>query len=211
MRILTIIIIVFVIIHSVKAAIVDLSNYAADGLLSDGEYAEQVTVTEYSYLQVRDNGGAYKITVENNGLLDIFSTSLPLSSSNDKGVWSILLTNSSTLNFSGGATNLITTKKDSMAYLSGGQINLIASQQVVTDKEHIIIDCKPNWIWKRNSFNEIKGIVGYWHDDAAFDITFLDQTNFGYNPVYENVKVIPEPGTLVLLSLGGLFLKRRRQ
>ncbi len=180
-----------------------------DGYLTSGEYISQGEIYNKNTLIVQ-GGSANRLTANDYARLDVLSTSLPLSSSLDKGVWSIYMNDSSTLNFSGGATNLITTKKNSMVYLSGGQINLIASQQVMTDKEHIIIDCKPNWIWKRNSFNEIKGIVGYWHDGAAFDITFLDQTNFGYNPVYENVKVIPEPGTIALLSLGGLFLKRRR-
>ncbi|MBN2065136.1 MAG: PEP-CTERM sorting domain-containing protein [Sedimentisphaerales bacterium] len=178
-----------------------------DGKLTAGEYGFSVEIGDKNSLVV-DGGGSNSITMNNYSHLDVLSSSLPLSSGT-KGVWTIYMNDYSTLNFSGGATNLITTKKNSMAYLSGGQINLIASQQVVTDKEHIIIDCKPNWIWKRNSYNEIKGIVGYWHDGAAFDITFLDQTNFGYNPVYENVKVIPEPGTLALLSLGSLFLKRR--
>ncbi len=185
-------------------------GYALDGRLTKGEYAEDVILTERSVLNV-SGGGAYNIEANDYSYINIESTSLPLSSDNSKGVWRITLSGYSNLNFSGGATNSIYTGGKSTTLLSGGQINFLYSQQRITDGKHITIDCKDNWLWKYNSNNQIKGIVGYWHNGTPFDITFIDDSSNYFPATWKNVEVIPEPATLALLTLGGVLINKRRR
>ncbi len=193
-----------------SGAIID-SDVANDGYLVAGEYEYgDVQVTENSVLTV-NGGGAFGVLAKNYSHIEIKSTSLPLSGDiNGGGVWSIYMNDYSTLNFSGGATNLITTKKNSMVYLSGGQIKLIASQQKVTpNNEHIIIDCREhNWLWENG---QKSGISGKWWDGTEFTINFIDD-DFGFFPAtFNNIKVLPEPASMLLLGLGGVLIKKRRR
>ncbi len=185
----------------------DPFGYALDGYLTNGEYAEDIILTENSVLTVSGNGGAYSIEAKDYSKLIVESTSTPASSSFDKGVWSILLTNSSTLNFSGGATNIIAMKKNATALLTGGQINNISSYQVVNDNPHITIVCQKDYrLAYENNIPKI--LYGNWLDGTPFEINFININ--GLEPVFDNVKIIPEPASMLLLGLGGIFLKRRR-
>ncbi len=187
-------------------------DVANDGFLVAGDYEYgDVQVTENSVLTV-DGGGAGGIIANNYSHIEIISTSLPLSDGiNGGGVWSILINDSSTLNFSGGATNIITTKKNSVVYLFGGQINLLASQQRITEGTHIKIYCNEVWDWKYNSFGEKKGIFGTWWDGTPFDITFIDDSSNYFPATWKNIEVItPEPGTITLLGFGSYLVRKRR-
>ena len=51
-------------------------------------------------------------------------------------------------------------------------------------------------------------LTGTWFDDSTFSI-YLDDVD-GYDPVFENIFFTPEPATLLLITVGGLLLRRRK-
>ncbi len=184
-----------------------------DGCLSTGEYIPHGQVYNSDILLV-NGGNAHQITMNNTSTLIVNSTSLPLSSTANNGIWSIIIWDNSSLHFSGGASNTIYLSDDATALIDGGLVNYIFSSQIVQLDEygnystHITIDCQDDWEWIRDSGDNIVGISGSWWDDTSFNIDFINSDN--YEPTYMNIKVIPEPASLLLLSAGSLLLKRRR-
>ncbi|MBN2842083.1 MAG: PEP-CTERM sorting domain-containing protein, partial [Sedimentisphaerales bacterium] len=151
--------------------------------------------------------GADSITMKDSSHLEILSTSLPLNSTS-KGVWSIDLSDNSSLTFSGGATNEIVIGRNATALLTGGQINNIRSLQTVTGGPHIVIDCQQGWsLAYQNNIPKI--LYGTWHDGKAFAINFINDSDFP--PVFDNIKIIPEPASMLLLGLGGVLINKRRR
>ncbi len=119
------------------------------------------------------------------------------------------MNNYSSLIFSGGETNDISVYNNSTVLLTGGKINNLASYQSVNGNPHITIECLKGWSVAYN--NGIPKIMyGNWADGTPFEINFINNKYF--KPVFENMNIVivPEPGAIALLSLGGLILKRRR-
>ncbi len=177
-----------------------------DDKLTAGEYGFFVEIGNHNSLIV-DGGGSNSITMNDNSHLEVLSTSLPLSSGT-KGVWSIYMNDYSTLNFSGGASNIIAMKKNATALLTGGQINNISSYQVVNDNPHITIVCQKDYrLAYENNIPKI--LYGNWLDGTPFEINFININ--GLEPVFDNVKIIPEPASMLLLGLGGVLINKRRR
>lgn len=178
-----------------------------DGFITAGEYEYAVTWRSFDTPLIVNGGGADEISVRDYGRLIVQSTSKPLSLYNPVGgVYDIVLYNSSQLLFSGGLTELITIRTDTATtILKGGTINLIKSMQYVTT-DNIFIYAQDDWSWINN--DPLVGIQGKWIDGSSFSVEFINAT--GYQPVWQNIKVIPEPATLLLLGLGGLLLHRKR-
>ncbi len=184
----------------------------SDGLIGPGEYEGGVEWD--SGLLVVDGGGAYRIEVLSPARLEVRSTSLPDKNWFNGGIQDIVLYGKAHLDYYGGLTQELTVRGSAISNLYGGRIDYITSRQFVNwidgqpQGQHINIYCNPGWSWTYEN-NVIRGIIGQWRDGSALNIRFLNDPD--YDPVWSNVNVIiPEPATMLLLSLGGLMLRCKR-
>ncbi len=190
------------------ASISDSHEYANDGLLSIGEYGGNIKVKENSILTV-NGGGASDINLFDNASLTVISTSEPFVDYQSGISW-ITPSDNSSVTISGGIVNYVYLGKNSTVLLNGGQVNFIRSIQKPDLGKTITIDCKNNWSWIGEK-NNYTGIIGEWHNGEDFYISFLNDTiQNKYPDTWTHVEVVPEPASMILLGLGGLFLKKRR-
>ena len=183
---------------------------ADDGFITTGEYSLlSITWRSYDPPLIVDGGGANEISVRDNGRLIVKSTATPLQMYGPGGVYDILLYHTSQLLYLDGVTEYIRVGQNTTAVLKGGSINYIKTMRyAVPDNENVIIYARDGWSWIDN--DPLKGIQGNWFDSGLpFSIKFIN--DFDYGPVWQNVKVVPEPATLAMFGMGGLLLHKRKR
>jgi len=174
-------------------------------------YFEVITLPGYSTL-LMTGGGAYSLYLQDYNYAIIQGTS-PLVE-NYGGIWELGMWDDAQLDFSGGEVHEFDISSGARAVFSGGRIDEIRSTQHVEDipvgdppvgvpDPHIEIFCRDHeWDEPTNI------LTGTWFDDSTFDIQLVNVT--GYDPVIDNIFFTPEPATLLLITIGGLLLRRRK-
>ncbi len=127
-----------------------------------------------------------------------------------KEIYSILAGTSSTLNIYGGTIREIETQNSNTTTIKGGDIGtLICSQDVHEDGPGgAVIPMTTLYVLDGWSYNDTSMILtGQWQNSTAFEIQLEDK--YGIS-TYDNLNIIPEPCSLVLLGLASLALRRRK-
>ena len=129
------------------------------------------------------------------------------------GVENVILNGNSSLEFQGGEMITLDMRYEAHALLRGGQIDFINSYQ----RPRNPID-PPGTAWDKHIEMIVKEyehsrstnmLTGLWEDDTVFSIQLVDQD--GFHPAISNIEftIVPEPATLFMLGLGGVFLRKR--
>ncbi len=158
-------------------------------------------------------GGADEIDAHNHSIIEVENTAhLQIDVG---GIETITLDDYSQLFFDGGEMNSLYIEDYSTATLSGGSINKIFSYQDAyspnqVHQPHIEIICRE---YDDSVANLITGVWDVDNDgDGSYDTFSIELKNqSGYDPVIDNIKftIVPEPCSLMLLSLGGLILRKK--
>ncbi len=116
------------------------------------------------------------------------------------------------LNFYGGEVHEIGLGANGTAVLSGGRIDHLTTSQSIWKwvgqpaelvwNPHVTMVCSTH-----NYDTATKLLTGTWLDGTAFRIQLIDSA--GYAATIDNIRFVPEPGTMLLLGLGGLLLRRK--
>ena len=184
-----------------------LAGYS-DGWITAGEYEGHVRWTSNTQPLIVDGGGAASIEMRNYSQLEVRSTSTPLGLLVG-GIQYIFLDDNSHLDYYSGETFNLDVVDNATADLYGGRIDIISSLQHATTK-HINIYALPGWSWLDD--DPLKGIQGQWWNGETFRIEFVNETYWPWlaDPVWMNINVIvPEPATLLLMTLGCILIRKR--
>jgi hypothetical protein len=157
-------------------------------------------------------GGVGLLTLEDNSSAIVKGTSTLQQFSG--GIWELNLNGYSHLDFSGGELKEFDIGNNATAILTGGFIQQIWSYQWIPytpGRDGIPVpNIKLYYSGVLPTYNQTTDILtGLWGNGTGFSIYLHDVA--GYDPVIENIEfiLIPEPATLLLLSLGGLLLRRK--
>jgi hypothetical protein len=132
------------------------------------------------------------------------------------GIWHLVVGGESHLEFLGGEVHQLSVDNFATAVLEGGRIDRINSGQqawkyagdppMLVPNAHITIVCDLDSV-NHNPLTNI--LTGNWLDGTPFNIRLIDEA--GYSPVIENIQFVPEPATLLLLTVGMVLMQKRRR
>jgi hypothetical protein len=152
-------------------------------------------------------GGMDNLSLFNNSSATILGTSAL--NEGFGGIWQIDVANNSSLYMSGGQVKKISINHDATATLKGGYITQILSYQYVTPSSgpHITIVYSGDLPTLNTTTNVLSGT---WGNGTGFSIYLPNISD--YSPAIDNIRfeLIPEPATLAMLVIGGIFLRRRK-
>lgn len=146
-------------------------------------------------------GWGNNISMSGDSLANIYATDP------GKQIWNINAGGGSTLNIHGGTVNSVELTNGNFTTIRGGNIGTLISVQENGDPGGIgFIPSTHLYVseWSYNSDSMV--LTGKWQDLTPFLIQLEDK----YNRVtFDNLVFIPEPISLLLLGLGGLFLRKK--
>ncbi len=209
------------------------SGYSSDifklnnqSLLVEGGGVERIEAYQDSYVKInstdkyiRNTSGINSVQIHDSSSLDFCGGQVGASvwaygSSyiNVYGgkMYTLISDEYSTVSMSGGKASTLYVLGNSSTILSGGTINDILNNQFVPLDEKISFNilCK-TWDWDED--NNI--LSGYWADDSVFSIRLID-TKWANGDVYRLIDqidftIVPEPISILLLSLGGIIVRKK--
>jgi hypothetical protein len=176
--------------------------FATDYVITSGFYGTK-TYSNFDTL-LMTGGGMVRLNGADNSTLNIQNTSPLVPTSG--GIWDLIIGDNSHLNLSGGQIYTIDVLGTGViADLSGGQISRL---RIYRDYSYI----NPVEFFVRDyDYNAItKILTGTWADYSTFRTQLID-AGTGYAPTFSHLEftIIPEPATMLLLCLGGLFIRRK--
>lgn len=156
-------------------------------------------------------GGGHVLDLTDWSTADIYGTT-PYNPDYLGGIGRIGVDISAHLNFYGGEVHEIGLGANGTAVLSGGRIDHLTTSQSIWKwvgqpaelvwNPHVTMVCSTH-----NYDTATKLLTGTWLDGTAFRIQLIDSA--GYAATIDNIRFVPEPGTMLLLGLGGLLLRRK--
>jgi len=139
--------------------------------------------------EIFDGDVYHEVEIYNDVTLDIFGGEIT----------HLITFNSTITNWYDGGMDSLWTRDDSIVNIFGGQLGGLSSQN-----NSIVNLCAYDIVFEPSGGLDDGWIYGkYYSDNSSFDIHLGMDT-------YVHVNIIPEPTTLLLLSLGGIFLRRKR-
>jgi hypothetical protein len=193
-----------------------LTVLTSDTVISDGETYDSIGVTSnatiimtggtvtsnltlYDTCKINMSGGSIGLLGQG------YQSSCNIEISGTSNINNFYISNSTNATVSNGTFNNLDVSTSGNVDLSGGSIT-----------DYLIVYTKINIHGYGFNYNSESGaydggqLTGFWLDDTPF---VIDLKNYGGGdePIYstyDNLNLVPEPATLVMLSLGGLFFRR---
>lgn len=170
--------------------------------IGPGEYFGTTDIENSDEL-VMTGGWGDSLRVSDTAIANIYATD------SGKQIWNLKGGDNSTLNIYGGSINEIELIHANFTEIKGGDIGTLISIQEVYEDGGMGIHIPRTYLyvseWNYNPTSMI--LTGEWQDLTPFSIQLEDK--YGIS-TYENLLFIPEPSSLVLLSIACLALRKRR-
>jgi hypothetical protein len=187
---------------SLITIVLSMPAFATIYYVTDGDYFGTKTISGNDEL-VMTGGGGLTLEGTDNSILYISNTSSPVIDG-ESGIVNLDMGESSGLYFSGGCVYQLSIGGSATAILTGGDISEIWGYYFLpADDSHITIYCQNDWTYEGGYLS------GLWLDGTSFNMKLV--TASGFSDLFSNMTIIPEPVSIFLLGLGGLFLRQRRK
>jgi len=171
--------------------------FATDYVVGPGDEFGNLGLVNYDTLLMTGGGGhSLVLTGWSTGTIEDTD---PLVGPYEGGIWRISVSAYGELTINGGEFYEIYCDDFSTLNLHGGQIFGSLTIEDFTSWVHIY-----GYGFNNDPFTG-SPLTGFWADDTPFSINLVDDTIPTYNQIVFHI--IPEPATLLLLGLGGLFLR----
>jgi len=111
------------------------------------------------------------------------------------------------VNISAGYVKLLYVNGYTDATLTGGIIDSVTVGFNVSDVQITFVCDLDSLVYSYNSAGVLVGVLGNWLDGTEFNIEIQ---NRGYSPTSDYIKFIPEPASLFIVGLGGLWIWKKK-